>query len=121
MLAHRLERDEDWSPPGQLHHRLVAVEVGLDDDDLVARVHMAEDSTEEGLVGSVSDEDLLVGVQSSGSGQQFCVELRQSVDKPGMTLESCVRSYLINKYIEHKWTYKSPGVLVQVGRFLHDL
>ena len=67
--THRLERDEDWSPPGKPHHRLVAVEVGLDDNDLVARVHMAEDRTEEGLVGSVSDEDLLVRVQSSRSGQ----------------------------------------------------
>ena len=86
MFPHRLEGNEDWSPSRQLHHRLVAVEVGLDDDDLVARVYMAEDRAEEGLVGPVSDEDLLVRIQSCGSGQQFRVELGQSVDKPGVTL-----------------------------------
>ena len=47
---------------------------------------MTEDCTEESLVGSVSYEDLLVRVQSCGSGQQFCIELGQSVDKPGVTL-----------------------------------
>ena len=47
---------------------------------------MAEDGAEESLVGSVSDEDLLVGVQRCGPVQQFGVEFRQSVDKSWMTL-----------------------------------
>ena len=47
---------------------------------------MAEDGAEQGLVGSVSDEDLLVGVQDRGSGKQLSVELGESVDKSGVTL-----------------------------------
>ena len=88
MFPHRLEGNEDWSSSRQLHHRLVAVEVGLDDDDLVPGVHMAEDGAEQGLVGSVSDEDLLVGVQDRGSGQQLSVELGESVDKSRVTLQA---------------------------------
>ena len=47
---------------------------------------MAEDGAEESLVRPVSDENLLVGVQGTGSSQQFAVQLGDNVDQSGMTL-----------------------------------
>ena len=76
--THRFERDEDRSAPSKPDHGLIAVKVRLNDDHLVPGVDVAEDSCEERLVGAVSHQDLLHGIQVLGSVEQLGVKLGQS-------------------------------------------
>ena len=57
--THRGQRDEPGRAAGEPDHRLVAVEIRLDDDDLVAGVDEAHDGGEERLVRTLSHQDLL--------------------------------------------------------------
>ena len=95
FASHRSQSNELWHSTSQLDHGLVAVEVGLDDDDLVPRVHQPHDGGEQGLVGAIRDQDLLVDVDGRGALDQLGVQLAQGVDQAGMALKRIVGSFFI--------------------------
>ena len=54
--------------------------------DLICVLSSYHDSTKESLVGSIGDQDLLLGVDRRLEVQQVRVHLRQRVDKTRMAL-----------------------------------
>ena len=59
---YRFQGNKLWCAASQPHHRLVAVKIRLYNDHFVAGVDVAEDGGEQGFIGSISHQHLLVGV-----------------------------------------------------------
>ena len=87
-LTYRSQRDEPGRAAGEPDHWLVAVKIGLYDDDLVAGVDEAHDGAEERLIRTLSHQNLRQRIDLlPATFQQLAVKLRKRGNEAWMALK----------------------------------